>query len=150
MKTRILFLNFSLLFLMIFFFAHVPNASSQIYKWTDENGNVRFSDSPPAGVKVQKVQGDYGRSKAEKGENRNVKVIMYMTDWCPYCRKAREYLQSLKVDLVEYNVEKDRQKAAEFKTKGGTGVPLIEVEGIMIKGYNQDSIKSAVEEKSRR
>jgi glutaredoxin len=148
---------------MIFFSAHVPTASSQIYKWTDETGNVRFSDSPPTGVKVQKVQGYHERSnaeatpvtpgtalKSEKGGNRNVKVILYMTDWCPYCRKAREYLQSLKVDLVEYNVEKDRQKAVEFKSKGGSGVPLIDVEGIVIKGYNQESIQSAVEEKRRR
>ena len=72
---------------------------------------------------------------------------MYMTDWCPYCRKAREYLQSLNVDLVEYNVEKNREKAAEFKAKGGSGVPLIDVEGTVIKGYNQESIKSAVEER---
>ena len=163
MKTRIVFLNFSVLFLIIFFFVFIPTASSQIYKWTDESGNVRFSDSPPAGVKVQKIQGDSGGSKieenpaapggapkAEKRESRKVKVIMYMTDWCPYCRKAREYLQSLDVDLTEYNVEKNREKAVEFKAKGGTGVPLIEVEGILIRGYNEESIKSAVESKRNR
>jgi glutaredoxin len=163
MKTRILFLNLSALFLIISFFAFIPPASSQIYKWTDESGNVRFSDSPRAGVKVQKVQGDSGGSKteaspaapggppkAEKRESRKVKVIMYMTDWCPYCRKAREYLQSLDVDLVEYNVEKNREKAAEFKAKGGSGVPLIDVEGTVIKGYNQDSLKSAVDDRRNR
>ncbi|RPJ36271.1 MAG: DUF4124 domain-containing protein [Deltaproteobacteria bacterium] len=163
MKTRSLFLNLSALFLIIFFFAFIPSASSQIYKWTDESGNVRFSDSPPAGVKVQKVQGDSGGSKneatpaapggppkAEKRESRKVKVIMYMTDWCPYCRKAREYLQSLDVDLVEYNVEKNREKAAEFKAKGGSGVPLIDVEGTVIKGYNPDSLKSVVDDRRNR
>ena len=112
-------------------------------------GIVRFSDSPPAGVKVQKVQGDSGggkieagpavlggASKAEKQEAPKVKVVMYMTDWCGYCRKARELLQSLNVDLVEYNVEKNREKAAEFKAKGGRGVPLIDVDGTRDQGYN--------------
>ena len=160
MKIRTLFLNLSVLFLIIFFFVFIPPASSQIYKWTDENGTIRFSDSPPAGIKVQKVQADSGGPKTEaapetpggapKAEKRAVKVIMYMTDWCSYCRKARVYLQSLNVDLVEYNVEKNREKAAEFKAKGGSGVPLIDVEGTVIKGYNQDSIKSAVDEKRKR
>jgi glutaredoxin len=160
MKIRTLFLIFFGLFSTIFLFALIPNASSQIYKWTDENGTIRFSDSPPAGVKVQKVQGDSGGPKTEanpaapggapKAEKREVKVILYMTDWCPYCRKAREYLQSLNVDLVEYNVEKNREKAAEFKAKGGSGVPLIDVEGTVIKGYNQDSIKSAVDDRRNR
>ena len=144
---------------MIFSFAFIPSASSQIYKWTDENGSIRFSDSPPAGVKVQKIQADSGGAKTEvrpappggaKAEKGAVKVVMYMTDWCPYCRKAREFLQTLDVDLVEYNVEKNREKAAEFKAKGGSGVPLIDVEGTVIKGFNQDSIKFAVEEKRRR
>ena len=73
-----------------------------------------------------------------------------MTDWCPYCRKAREYLQSLNVALVEYNVEKNREKAAEFKGKGGTGVPLIDIEGVIIRGFNAEEIKSAVEAKGNR
>jgi hypothetical protein len=47
-------------------------------------------------------------------------------------------------------VEKNREKAAEFKAKGGSGVPLIDVEGTVIKGYNQDSIKSAVDDRRNR
>ncbi len=163
MKVRTLFPVFFGLFSAMILFALIPNASSQIYKWTDESGNLRFSDSPPAGVKVQKVQGDSGggkieagpavlggASKAEKQEAPKVKVVMYMTDWCGYCRKARELLQSLNVDLVEYNVEKNREKYAEFKAKGGRGVPLIDVDGLVINGYNAESIKSAVEEKRKR
>jgi glutaredoxin len=162
MKSRPLF--FLWLFLGAAFLPGlIPNAPAQIYKWTDEAGNVRFSDSPPAGVKVQKLQGASGSPQtgiapaapagapaAEKRNGRKVKVIMYMTDWCGYCRKAREVLKSLDVDLVEYNVEKNPGKRAEFKAKGGQGVPLIDVEGVLIPGYNAESIRSAVEEKRSR
>jgi len=74
---------------------------------------------------------------------------MYMTDWCPYCRKAREYLNSLGVNLVEYNVDQDREKEEESmrKTGGGSGVPVIDVEGIIIKGYAPERIKEAVEKR---
>ncbi|HSW62895.1 MAG TPA: hypothetical protein VLH56_06270 [Dissulfurispiraceae bacterium] len=47
---------------------------------------------------------------------------MYMTDWCPYCMKARESMQK----------------------SGRRGVPDIDVEGI---GYSPERIKSAVEMK---
>jgi glutaredoxin len=155
MKSQRLLRLLSLLFSALFFLGLIPGASAQIYKWTDEAGNIHFSDSPPAGVKVQKLQGLAAGKKpdaslAGKPEGPKVKVIMYMTDWCGYCRKARELLKSLDVDLAEYNVEKNPEKREEFKAKGGQGVPLIDVEGHIIRGYNAESIKSAVEEKRRR
>lgn len=78
----------------------------------------------------------------------DVLVIMYMTDWCPYCVKAREYIKSLGVQLVEYNVERNRDKALESQQKAGRkGVPVIDVEGIIIPGYSPQAIKAAVEQR---
>jgi len=59
-----------------------------------------------------------------------------MTSWCPYCVKAREYLRSLDVNLIEYNIERDKSKREEMlvKSGGSRGVPLIDVEGIIIRG----------------
>lgn len=75
---------------------------------------------------------------------------MYITSWCGYCRKAREYLQSLRVDLVEYDIEKNPSSEKEMVSKsGGTkGVPLIDVEGIIIHGYNSSVIKDTIERRS--
>jgi glutaredoxin len=74
-----------------------------------------------------------------------VKALLYYADWCPYCRKARECLKSLGVNLVEYDVEKDDAKREEMMQKGGTGgVPFIDIEGIILKGYGEESIKRVV------
>ncbi len=70
-----------------------------------------------------------------------------MTDVCGYCKKAREYLNSLGVNLVEYNVEKDREKAVESHRKGGRGVPVIDIEGTIIRGYSPGRIKETLEKK---
>jgi len=53
------------------------------------------------------------------------------------------------VNLIEYNVEKDASRRAEMlrKSGGSTGVPLIDVEGIIIRGYNQKAINDAVEKR---
>jgi glutaredoxin 3 len=32
-------------------------------------------------------------------------VTLYMSDWCPYCRRARELLAKKNVTLTEINVE---------------------------------------------
>lgn len=141
-----------------------PAVSGEIYKWIDQNGNVVFSDTPPPpGVTKEirefredrterpKTQGYFPKPKSEGiHETRpyqEISVIMYMTAWCPYCDKARHYLRSLNVKLIEYNIERDKGKKEEMLSKSGgsKGVPLIDIEGIIIMGYNPDAIKTAVE-----
>jgi glutaredoxin 3 len=77
-----------------------------------------------------------------------IKVILYMTDWCFNCMQAREHLKSLGVQVVEYNVEKDKEKEWESMEKSGRrGVPVMDIEGIIIPGYIPERITGAVEMK---
>jgi glutaredoxin len=132
------------------------------YPSQDEKGVAYFSDSPPQGGGSMKMKVTETERMGEKADdtrkttyrlvketrsNRDIKVVMYMTDWCGYCRKAREYLHSLGVDLTEYDIEKDKEKREDMRKLGGKGVPLIDVEGIIIKGYSPKLIKDAVEKK---
>jgi glutaredoxin len=54
-------------------------------------------------------------------------------------------------DLVEYNIEKDKSKRDEMRQKvgGGSGVPVIDIEGTIIRGYNQGAIKAALDRNAR-
>jgi glutaredoxin len=153
-----LFLMLPLLVLLVL----PPPAWPQIYRWTDERGVVQFSDSPPGETDAKALKtsgagessgtsarpsGAFPRQTQEKRSYQEIKVIMYMTDWCPYCRKAKEFLVSLGVDLVEYNIERDREARWQMAKKGGRGVPLIDVEGIFINGYSPEMIREAVEKR---
>jgi len=53
------------------------------------------------------------------------------------------------VNLIEYNIEKDRGKRDEMlqKSSGSRGVPLIDIEGIIIRGYSQNAMKDAIEKR---
>ncbi len=157
-----------ILFLLSFLSISSFAVAGEIYKWKDKDGNLFFSDTPPPAsvngevislkdgqpsdsISTPKVNSPRPKSgiTAEKRPYGNIKVIMYITSWCGYCRKAREYLQSLRVDLVEYDVEKNPSKGKEMLSKSGgsRGVPLIDVEGIIIRGYSPGAIKDAIEKR---
>ena len=140
--------------------------SGEVYQWKDKEGRIYFSDTPPppgADVEIKKFKEDpverpktredtpktKSYRRTEKRSYGNIDVIMYMTSWCGYCRKAREYIHSLGVNLVEYNIEKDAHKREEMSRKSGgpTGVPLIDVERIIIRGYSPEAIQEAVEKR---
>lgn len=163
MKNR--FKGIMVTILFVTFLSSVSSAvSGEIYKWKDKDGNIVFSDTPPPpGVNAEKKEFKeesterpktkeyFPKSTSERVEEkrpyRDIHVIMYMTSWCPYCVKAREYLRSLDVNLIEYNIERDKSKREEMLSKSGgsSGVPLIDVEGIIIRGYNPSAFSAAIE-----
>ena len=84
-------------------------------------------------------------------KNSDIQVVMYMTVWCPYCKKAEKYIKSLGVNLIEYDIEKNKSREKEMKAmNGGSGmVPLIYVEGIIIRGYVPEEISNGCRKKEK-
>jgi glutaredoxin len=103
----------------------------------------------------KKSEADYSSSIGEEKRSTDysrVTVVMYMTDWCGYCKQARQYIRSLGADLIEHNIDKDKSKKDEMKKKsGGTlSVPLIDIDGTIIRGYSQSAIKVALDRSAAR
>ncbi len=72
-------------------------------------------------------------------------VTIYSTPSCGYCRKAKDYLQSKHVPFTEYNVAQNQAKAEEMVRKSGQmGVPVLDVNGRIIVGFNQPEIDRAL------
>jgi hypothetical protein len=57
------------------------------------------------------------------------------------------YARSLGVNFVEYNIETDRDKKEEMKRKSGgsTGVPLLDIEGQIVRGFSPEAMKAAID-----
>ncbi len=69
------------------------------------------------------------------------KVTLYATESCPFCKKAKDYLTSLKIPFTIIDVSLDQQKLEEMVEKSGQlGVPVIEINNRIIKGFNQKEI----------
>ena len=69
------------------------------------------------------------------------RIIVYSTPTCPYCVQAKEYFKSHNLEFTDYNVAENRDKAEEMITKSGQmGVPVIDIDGAMIIGFNKPEI----------
>ncbi len=123
-------------------------SNAEIYKWVDEQGRVHFGDSPKVEDKAEKVVVDvisYEYVEVEPFEfyqppakkQTREQVVMYSTEWCGYCRKARNYFSERKINFVEYDIEKDASANAQFKKAGGRGVPLILVGDKKMSGFSE-------------
>ncbi|PKL06561.1 MAG: NrdH-redoxin [Spirochaetae bacterium HGW-Spirochaetae-9] len=72
-------------------------------------------------------------------------VTLYSTPSCAYCRMAKDYFKSSGVPFTEYNVASDQRKADEMVRKSGQmGVPVIDVNGSIIIGFNKAEIERAL------
>ena len=75
------------------------------------------------------------------------KAIVYSTNWCAYCKMAKQYLESKGVAYVEKNIEEDENAHKELMDKiGGNfrGVPVLDVFGEVILGFDRPKIDAAI------
>lgn len=75
------------------------------------------------------------------------KVIVYSTNWCAYCKMAKQYLTSKGVEWIEKNIEEDADAHKELMDKlGGNfrGVPVLDVRGTIILGFDRPKVDAAL------
>jgi glutaredoxin len=72
-------------------------------------------------------------------------VELYVTSWCPYCRKAVDFFRSRGIYYVLYDIERDdnaaRRKIALDPRKG---VPFAVINGIKIHGFSEKAYLKAL------
>lgn len=75
----------------------------------------------------------------------NKKVTVYSTSTCPWCIRLKQFLSENQVQFEDCDVAQDRQKADEMVQKSGQmGVPVLDIDGQIIVGFDKDKIKSAL------
>ena len=73
------------------------------------------------------------------------KVEVYSTPTCPFCIRAKQFLRENNVMFTDIDVSKDQDKAEEMIEKSGQmGVPVIDVDGQIIVGFDKEKIRSVL------
>ena len=141
-------------------------AGSGFYKVVEANGTVRFVSSlaeVPAAQrpKAERIDsqpiGGGGDAKRRAPSRRAAQqlaaaksaepaafsggdheVVVYTTSWCGWCKKTRAWLDEQGVDYENRDVEANAAWAEEMHDLTGSGgVPVIVIDGEVIKGFNQ-------------
>lgn len=72
-------------------------------------------------------------------------VKIYSTPSCPYCKMAKEFLKNNNISYDEVDVSNDEEAIKEMVDKSGQmGVPVIEIDGQIIVGFDEEEIRKAL------
>ena len=70
-----------------------------------------------------------------------MKVTVYSTPTCPWCMMVKKHLKSNNIDFEDIDVSVDTDAAIEMVKKSGQrGVPVIDIDGNIVIGYNKEAI----------
>jgi glutaredoxin len=143
----------------LFYFICISVCQAEVYKWTDNKGQVHFSDKhidskslETIYIKINSYQSvtiePLTETKYDNEDKKiDTKMTMYSTSWCRYCKKARRYFKAHNIAYRDFDIENDPKAKKRFKSLGGQGVPLILVGKNKISGFNEKSFKQVYDKK---
>ena len=72
-------------------------------------------------------------------------IKVYTTDSCPWCDKAKKFLQSQNLEYTELNVQDDMEAREEMiKKSRQMGVPVLDINDNIIIGFDKPAILKAL------
>lgn len=131
------------------------HAQTNVYRWTDKDGKVHFSDTPPpedAKEASQKRMGGGGADDAplpyatQVAARRNPVTLYTGTDCGDLCAQGRALLDRRGIPYAEKDAQNNRaDREALRKLVGSLEVPALIVGEMKTKGYDEDSWNSALD-----
>ena len=138
--------------------AFALTAAAQLYRWTDESGNVHYTDTqPPANAKnVQKkgsirpggadAVGSGPQAYALQQAVKNFPVTLYTSKDCgDPCKKGLDYLKKRGVPFTEKVVAKQDEIDELVKLAGAPRVPVLVVGVVVQKDYEEQGWSEALD-----
>ena len=129
------------------FFVAASAAAQQMYRWTDQNGRVHITDTPPPpGAKgVQKSRTTGSAVPSEGGQQtpydlalamKEYPVSLYTSPMCKEpCQRARDHLNKRGVPFREIQVWDVDSNEELKRVSGSNQVPTLTVGASVQKGY---------------
>jgi glutaredoxin 3 len=80
--------------------------------------------------------------------SKDATISVYSADWCAFCHATMDYLNKIGVKFDEKNVEEKQEYMEEAMQKSGqTGIPVIDIDGTIIVGFDRPKIDAALKDK---
>ena len=78
------------------------------------------------------------------------RIIVYSAPWCAFCKTEKQYLEHLGVDFTVRDIEQDKRAMEKLLEKVGgetSSVPVTDIDGIIIRGFDRAKIDAALRDK---
>jgi glutaredoxin len=78
-------------------------------------------------------------------------VTIYTTTFCAFCSTEKQWMDKLGVKYISKNIEEDEAAREELLEKVGgnfQGVPVTDINGELILGFNRPVLQQALEKNS--
>ncbi len=143
------------------------------YRYTDDQGRIHFVQGPgdvpsryrkdadtlevtselirpeqPSAAPARPRQRAFAYDPAQEPQRHqgNAEVVIYTTTWCGWCRKTLAWLDARGVDYDNRDIESDPRAREELIAKtGSTSIPVVEVDGRIIRGYSPGKMQRLLE-----
>ncbi|MGJ8618710.1 MAG: glutaredoxin family protein [Methylophilaceae bacterium] len=87
----------------------------------------------------------YPTKTVEVNAIKHENVILYATAWCGYCKKMRGFLAENNINYIEYDVEKSEEGRKQHEALNARGVPVLDIKGTIIYGYDLNNTKHVLQ-----
>ena len=131
-----------------------------LYKSVAPDGRVVYSDRPPESGKVeqtfnfeslpaspmpesvsryrQDLEKSMQKRLADSGTRSSGTPVIFVAQWCGYCRQAEAYLKEKKIGYQRHDIETPEGKKAMVDAgAGGRGIPVLFSGGQRVVGYSR-------------
>ncbi len=78
----------------------------------------------------------------ERTEENMADIKIYTSNTCVFCKAAKQYFNEKGIEFTEYNVDKDKDAVDYLVSKGYRGVPVINIDGEDIVGFDKEAIEA--------
>ncbi|MSR85727.1 NrdH-redoxin [Candidatus Uhrbacteria bacterium] len=77
-------------------------------------------------------------------------VKIYSTPTCPYCKLVKDYFKEQEISFSDVDVANNASAANDMvKLSGQMGVPVIDIDGTIIVGWNKSALEEALHQKQK-
>ena len=130
------------------------SAQATLYRWVDKDGKVHFTDTPPPADATKAEQRRFGDSApdqqlpfATQAAMKKSPVMLWVVPNCEPCAQGRELLANRGIPFSERDAQSNVETQAAFKklTGGDLNVPLLEVGGERVRGFEPGQWNAALD-----
>jgi glutaredoxin 3 len=120
-----------------------PSDSAGAAGALDAPATAERAAQPVAALQQQKQQNRQALLRAARAQ---VRVALYYTQTCPYCRAARAYLVAQGIRSEEHDIESDPNARARQRVLNPQGgVPTLEIDDQVVVGFNAAHLGEALD-----